>query len=80
MVTFDKTEVSSKRGQIVTPYREGNIYKRECEIGNEVIRDEITSGNVLLSLSDHFSQIISVKREQTDLKKSISFKETTLSS
>ena len=38
------------------------------------IQDEITSGNVL-SLSDHFSQIISVKKEQTDLKKSISFKE-----
>ena len=35
------------------------------------IQDEITSGNVLLSLSDHFSQIISVKREQIDLKKSI---------
>ena len=33
------------------------------------IQDEITSGNVLLSLSNHFSQIISVKREQMDLKK-----------
>ena len=32
------------------------------------IQDEITSGNVL-SLSDHFSQIISVKREQIDFKK-----------
>ena len=33
------------------------------------IQDEITSGNMLLSLSHHFSQVISVKREQIDLKK-----------
>ena len=37
-------------------------------ISSNNIQDEITSGNVL-SLSVHFSQIISVKREQIDLKK-----------
>ena len=30
------------------------------------LQDDITSGNVLLSLSNHFSQIISVKRQQID--------------
>ena len=33
------------------------------------LQDDIISGNVLLTLSDHFSQIISVSREQIDLKK-----------
>ena len=30
--------------------------------------DEIKSGNILLSLSEHFSQFVSVKREKIDLK------------
>ena len=33
------------------------------------LMDEIISGNVLLNLSDHFSQFISVNREQIDIKK-----------
>ena len=33
------------------------------------LQDDIISGNVLLTLSDHFSQIISVSREQIDFKK-----------
>ena len=33
------------------------------------IQDDITSGNVLLNLSDHFAQIVSVNREQIDTKK-----------
>ena len=31
--------------------------------------NDIISGNVLLDLSDHFSQFISVNREQIDIKK-----------
>ena len=31
--------------------------------------DDIISGNVLLNLSDHLSQLISVNREQIDIKK-----------
>ena len=33
------------------------------------LQDDIISGNVLLTLSDHFSQIISVSREQINFKK-----------
>ena len=38
-------------------------------IFNNNLQDDIISGNVLLTLSDHFSQIISVSREQIDFKK-----------
>ena len=33
------------------------------------IQDNIESGNILLTLSEHFSQFLSVKREKVDLKK-----------
>ena len=33
------------------------------------VSDEITSGNIYLTLSEHFSQFASVKREKLDLKK-----------
>ena len=33
------------------------------------IQEDIISGNILLTLSEHFSQFISVKREKIDLKK-----------
>ena len=33
------------------------------------IQDEVISGNILLTLSEHFSQFISVKRERIDIKK-----------
>ena len=33
------------------------------------IQDDIISGNVLLNLSDHFAQMVSVNREQIDTKK-----------
>ena len=33
------------------------------------LQDDIISGNVLLTLTDHFAQIISVNREQIDWKK-----------
>ena len=33
------------------------------------IQDEITSGNILLTLSEHFSQFVSVKRDKIDIKK-----------
>ena len=33
------------------------------------IQDNIVSGNILLTLSEHFSQFLSVKREKVDLKK-----------
>ena len=33
------------------------------------LQDEILSGNVLLTLSDHFAQMVSVNREQIDSKK-----------
>ena len=32
------------------------------------INDEITSGNIFLTFSEHFSQIVSVKREKMDYK------------
>ena len=32
------------------------------------IQDDIISGNILLTLSEHFSQFVSVKREKIDLK------------
>ena len=32
-------------------------------------QDNIVSGNILLSLSEHFSQFLSVTREKVDLKK-----------
>ena len=33
------------------------------------LQDDILSGNVLLTLSDHFAQMVSVNREQIDSKK-----------
>ena len=33
------------------------------------IQDEVISGNILLTLSEHFSQFISVKRQRIDIKK-----------
>ena len=33
------------------------------------LQDDIISGNILLTLSEHFSQFISVNREKIDLKK-----------
>ena len=33
------------------------------------LQDEIISGNVLLTLSEHFSQFVSVNKEKIDLKK-----------
>ena len=33
------------------------------------LQDDIISGNVLLTISEHFAQIISVNREQIDIKK-----------
>ena len=33
------------------------------------IQDGVISGNILLTLSEHFSQFISVKRERIDIKK-----------
>ena len=33
------------------------------------IQDEVISGNILLTLSEQFSQSISVKRERIDIKK-----------
>ena len=32
------------------------------------INDEITNGNIFLTFSEHFSQIVSVKREKMDYK------------
>ena len=32
------------------------------------IQDDIISGNILLILSEHFSQFVSVKREKIDIK------------
>ena len=43
------------------------------------IQDDI-SGNVLLNLSDHFAQMVSVNREQIDTKKSMCIRETIQSS
>ena len=37
-------------------------------IFNNNLQDDITSGNVLLTISGHFSQFISVNREKNDLK------------
>ena len=41
----------------------GNIFSNN-------IQDEMASGNVVLTLSKHFSQFISIKREKIDIKKS----------
>ena len=38
-------------------------------IFNNNLQDDIISGNVLLTISEHFAQIISVNREQIDIKK-----------
>ena len=44
------------------------------------LQDAILSGNVLLTLSDHFPQMVSVNREQIDSKKkSMCIKEITQS-
>ena len=40
------------------------------------ISDEIISGNIYLTLSEHFSQFASVKRDKLDIKKSPSLIET----
>ena len=38
-------------------------------IFSNILQDDIISGNILLTLSEHFSQYISVNREKIDLKK-----------
>ena len=43
------------------------------------LQDDILSDNVLLTLSDHFAQMVSVNREQIDSKKSMCIKEITQS-
>ena len=40
----------------------GNIFSNN-------IQDNIVSGNILLTLSEHFSQFLSITREKVDLKK-----------